>query len=74
MKIYGLTGGIACGKSTVSEILTELGAAVVDADEASRLVMKPGQNAYKEINECMETRCIVFLPALIISNLYYSSY
>ena len=49
MKIYGLTGGIACGKSTVSEILTELGAAVVDADKASRLVMKPGQNAYKEI-------------------------
>ena len=35
MKIYGLTGGIACGKSTVAEILTELGAAVVDADEAS---------------------------------------
>jgi dephospho-CoA kinase len=32
----GLTGGLASGKSTVSEILRELGAAVLDADEIVR--------------------------------------
>ena len=33
MKVIGLTGGIATGKSTVTALLQELGAKVVDADE-----------------------------------------
>ena len=49
MKVFGLTGGIACGKSTVSGFLSHLGAAVVDADKASRLVMNPGHPAYTAI-------------------------
>lgn len=37
MKI-GLTGSIACGKSTVSAYLASLGCAIVDADAISRCV------------------------------------
>lgn len=36
MKIYGLTGGIASGKSTVTQFLREKGAPVIDADEIAR--------------------------------------
>jgi dephospho-CoA kinase len=33
MKVIGLTGGIASGKSTVSKTLKGLGAYIIDADE-----------------------------------------
>lgn len=42
MKIIGLTGGIGSGKSTVSEILEEMGYSVVDADKLSREACKVG--------------------------------
>ncbi|GEM_PF-12037 len=38
----GLTGGIGAGKSTVSKILSELGAVIVDADLIAREVVEPG--------------------------------
>jgi len=38
----GLTGGVASGKSTVSAILRELGAVVIDADELAREVVAKG--------------------------------
>ncbi|WGL53919.1 dephospho-CoA kinase [Nocardioides sp. BP30] len=38
----GLTGGIASGKSTVSALLAELGAVVIDADQLARDVVAPG--------------------------------
>lgn len=41
MKIIGLTGGIACGKSTVAKILRDLGAIIIDADKISRDIMEP---------------------------------
>ena len=41
MLILGLTGGIACGKSTVSGMLRELGAVIVDGDELSRELTGP---------------------------------
>jgi dephospho-CoA kinase len=49
VRIIGLTGGIGSGKSTVTAILRELGAAVVDADEAAHAVVEPGQPALEEI-------------------------
>jgi dephospho-CoA kinase len=49
VRIIGLTGGIGSGKSTVSGILRELGATIVDADEAARAVVEPGQPALEEI-------------------------
>lgn len=49
MKLVGLTGGIASGKSTVARILKDLGAAIVDADALSREVVSPGQDGWHEI-------------------------
>ena len=49
MKLVGLTGGIASGKSTVAKILERLGAAIVNADVLSREVVEPGQDAWKDI-------------------------
>ena len=42
MALYGLTGGIASGKSTVSRMFRELGAHVLDADVIAREVVEPG--------------------------------
>ena len=49
MRLYGLTGGIASGKSTVSAIFREAGIPVIDADELAREVVEPGQPALAEI-------------------------
>lgn len=49
VKLVGLTGGIGCGKSTVSGILRELGLPVIDADQIARDVVRPGEPAYLEI-------------------------
>jgi dephospho-CoA kinase len=42
LKIIGLTGGIASGKSSVAKMFEKLGAAVIDADQVSREVSAPG--------------------------------
>ena len=42
MIVVGLTGGIGAGKSTVSKLLAERGAAIVDADEIARDLQAPG--------------------------------
>ncbi|MBM4762521.1 dephospho-CoA kinase [Bacillus sp. B15-48] len=47
--IIGLTGGIASGKSTVSQMLTEMGITVIDADVESRLAVEKGEKAYNDI-------------------------
>lgn len=47
--VIGLTGGIGSGKSEVSRRFQELGIDVVDADEAARVVVEPGQPALVEI-------------------------
>lgn len=44
--IIGLTGGIACGKSTVAARLVERGATVIDADVLAREVVEPGEPAF----------------------------
>ena len=45
----GLTGGIACGKSTVAAMLRELGFPVLDADALAHRLMEPGQPAHDEV-------------------------
>lgn len=45
----GLTGGIACGKSTVAETLRAKGVTVIDADQIARYLVQPGQQALTEI-------------------------
>jgi dephospho-CoA kinase len=49
MKLIGLTGGIASGKSTVAKRLVEHGAVLVDADVLAREVVEPGTPGLAEI-------------------------
>ncbi len=49
LAIFGLTGGIASGKSTVAGMLRDLGALVMDADALGHELMARGQPAYEEI-------------------------
>ena len=46
MKKIGLTGGIASGKSTISHVLKEMGAHIIDADGLAREALAPGTEAY----------------------------
>jgi dephospho-CoA kinase len=46
MRVIGLTGGIAAGKSTVSEALRESGAVVIDADKVGHEAYRPGTETY----------------------------
>ncbi len=43
MFVLGLTGGIGCGKSTVSQHLATLGARILDGDRVARDVVQPGE-------------------------------
>ena len=47
MLVVGLTGGIGSGKSTVSKLLAEQGAVVIDADAIVHEVQAPGGAAYQ---------------------------
>jgi dephospho-CoA kinase len=47
--LVGLTGGIASGKSSVSAMLAERGAEIVDADLIARQVVMPGERAWQKI-------------------------
>ncbi len=51
MIVVGLTGGIATGKSTVSAILENAGAVIIDADQIAREVVKKGRPAHRAIVE-----------------------
>jgi dephospho-CoA kinase len=47
--VIGLTGGIASGKSTVSNMLKQMDITVVDADVEARLAVEKGEPAYDKI-------------------------
>lgn len=49
MKVIGITGNIASGKSTVARMFEALGARIIDADEIARIVVEPGAPAWEEI-------------------------
>jgi len=51
MKIIGLTGGIATGKTTVAQFMEQLGAVVIDADQLSRDVVAPGSLTLSKVVE-----------------------
>lgn len=46
---FGLTGGIACGKSTVSELLRKSSIPVVDADQIAKQVVLPGTKGLAQV-------------------------
>lgn len=45
----GLTGGVACGKTTIGEMLARLGAHVIKADEIAHQLMSPGEEVYDRV-------------------------
>jgi len=47
--LIGLTGGVACGKSTVVAMLAALGARTIDADRVTHRVQWPGTSVFKQI-------------------------
>ena len=48
MYIIGVTGGIACGKSTVSNELSKYGAKIINADKMAHWQLSPGGEIYEE--------------------------
>ena len=58
MKIIGLTGGIASGKSTVTRTLLDLGAIIIDSDELAHNIMKPYKPAWKDIVKIFGTEIL----------------
>lgn len=51
MRLIGLTGGIATGKSTVDHLLAARGASVIDADQLAREVVQPGEPGFAAVVE-----------------------
>jgi dephospho-CoA kinase len=49
LKLIGLTGGAGSGKSTVAGMFRELGAEVVDADEAAHAAYAPGSPGFEQV-------------------------
>ena len=49
MKTVGLTGGIGSGKSTVSQLLADLGGFVIDADKVGHEIYLPGKEAWQQV-------------------------
>lgn len=49
MMIYGLTGGIACGKTTLGEMMRQAGWAIVDSDAIAHQLMEPDQINWKNV-------------------------
>ena len=51
MLLVGLTGGIGSGKSTVSGMLAERGAVIIDADDLARRAVEPGTPGFQKVVE-----------------------
>lgn len=66
-QIWGLTGGIASGKSTVGTFFQEMGIPVVDADEIARGLLKEGNPAAKAVHERFGTLDRTRLKDLVFS-------
>lgn len=49
MRVVGLTGGIACGKSSVAAVLSDSGIEVVDLDQIARDVVAPDRWGYRRV-------------------------
>lgn len=65
MLVIGLTGGIACGKSTVSKRLREkYKIPIIDADLIAREIVNPGETAYNKVVKHFSSK----IPNLLLEN------
>lgn len=70
----GLTGSIATGKSTVTNMLKELGAFVIDCDKTARDVVAPGTRGLAKIEEAFGKEAIAadgFMDRVYIGDLVF---
>ena len=58
MLLVGLTGGIGSGKSTVSRMLAQRGAVVVDADDLARRAVEPGTPGFQKVVEAFGSEVV----------------
>jgi dephospho-CoA kinase len=58
VKLIGLTGNIGTGKSTVAQMLADLGAEAIDADQVTREVMRAGTPVHAAIVEAFGPRVL----------------
>ena len=68
MYTIAITGGIACGKSTAADILREMGATVIDADQIARTLSEPGGQAAPMIMEAFGTLDRKALASLVFDD------
>lgn len=69
MRLIGLTGGVATGKSTVANLFKTCGAVIIDADDLARQVVQPGKPAWRDIvrvygEQVLESDRTINRPAL----------
>jgi len=64
----GLTGGIACGKTTIRGFFDEFGAFTLDADRLAHEVIAPGGVAHAEVVACFGNANRVELARIVFSN------
>ena len=57
--VVGITGGIGCGKSSVTDLLKKLNVDIVDADIIARKIVEPGKFALKKIVEYFGTEILL---------------
>ena len=75
-KIIGITGGIASGKSTVTEFLRQKGFQVVDADAVVHQLQKPGGRLYQVLVEHFGEKILLEngeLNRLLLASLIFSN-
>lgn len=59
IRVIGLTGGIASGKSTATAFIRKMGVPVVDADEVSHRILQKGKPAYWRVRKAFREHAIV---------------
>jgi dephospho-CoA kinase len=58
MKLFGLTGGVGMGKSSIGDLLLQRGVPVIDTDRIARQLVEPGQPALQEIRRAFGDRFV----------------
>ena len=64
MILVGLTGGVACGKSSAARLFQDCGAILIDADVLARAVVERGKPALKDIARVFGRKCLLSDGAL----------